>query len=294
MTTAQYVELVVRVTAAEYPALEVALEAAGALSIAQDDGDSEVFGEPGLAATASWSRFAVTALFDAAGDLEAARAAIRAVLADGRAVTERVLAEQDWDEVWKAGWQPRLFAGGLCVCPSWCEPPAAARLVLTLDPGGAFGTGTHETTALCLDWLAACPDLGLARVLDYGCGSGILAIAAALLGARAVHAVDIDDAALAVAQDNVARNGLTARVSVARPESCAAGAADVLVANILMQPLIDLAPCFAALSAPGAQVVLAGLLVEQVPRVLEAYADGFTMTQIASRGEWALLGGRRH
>ena len=161
--------------------------------------------------------------------------------------------------------------------------------MLRIDPGRAFGTGTHETTALCLDWLTTDAALAGRQVIDFGCGSGILALAAACFGAAEVDAVDIDEDVLAVAQDNIALNGFSDRIRVATPDALTGRRADVLVANILQEPLLALAPSFATLLVPGGRLALCGLLVHQVPRVLEAYAAGFTMAPPQIRGDWALL-----
>lgn len=289
---AGWVELSCGVPAASCAAVEQVLEAAGALAITQDGGNGDLFDEPGLAPGPGWTRCTVTALFEAPADLDAVERSLRAVLGADLAIARKTVAEQAWHEVWKQTWQPQLHAGGLCVCPTWCTPPAQATRVIQLDPGGAFGTGTHETTALCLDWLAGASGVRGARVLDYGCGSGILAIAAAVLGAAHVTAVDLDADALAVARANVALNGVEAGVSLGPPESLD-GAHDILLANILLEPLLALAPRFAALLAAGGRLVLSGLLVQQVPRVLEAYGAGFTMAPPVTRGDWALVAGCR-
>lgn len=276
---------------ADFDALEARLEALGALAITLADGDTDVFGEPGRDADAAWSRFAVTALFGADTDPERLVAAVRAHCGDDTKVTVSRLAEREWDDAWRERWQPQRYAGGLCVCPTWCEPPADAHAVVRLDPGRAFGTGTHETTALCLDWLATSATVRGARVVDYGCGSGVLALAAARLGAASVCAVDIDADALEVARANAALNGLDDRVRFGSPEVASAG--DVLVANILLGPLLELAPRFATLLAGTGRLALSGLLATQCDTVLAAYGDAFTMEPPVVRGDWALLTGRR-
>jgi ribosomal protein L11 methyltransferase len=290
--TGSWLALCCRVAAADYAALEAALEEAGALSVTCSEGDSDVFAEPGLAGQAEWQAFAVQALF--AEDADAARIIADVEAACGRAVhfETSIVPDAPWVEQWQAAWQPRQFAGGLWVCPSWSAPPAGARHVLYLDPGRAFGTGTHETTALCLDWLGMEADVGGRHVVDYGCGSGILALAAHALGARRVTAVDIDPEALAVARENAGRNGVTG-IDFGDPGRVAAGVADVLVANILMEPLLGLAPRFAELLPSRARIALSGILTTQVARILDAYGEAFTMEPARCRGDWALLIGRR-
>lgn len=286
-----WIEVRCRVTRADFERLEPVLEALGAQAVTLADGDAEVFGEPGSAGDVEWAAFAVSALFDAHAEPGALVDAVHEVCAETVEVTLQPIGDADWDAAWRERWQPRLYAQGLCVCPTWCTPPAAARAVVRLDPGQAFGTGTHETTALCLDWLAEAAWLPGARLIDYGCGSGVLALAAARLGAREVCAVDLDPDALAVARENAALNELERRVRVGLPHE--ARVADALVANILLAPLLELAPRFAALLPAGGRLALSGLLAAQCEAVLAAYDAAFTMDAPVVRGEWVLLAGHR-
>ena len=288
-----WIELACRIPAALYPALETALEALGAAAITAADGDTAIFAEPGVANAATWQRLSLTALFADTVDRTLIIEHTRRIVGAEIDMVFTEVVEEVWAESWKAHWQPQEFAGGLWVCPSWCTPPATARHVLRLDPGRAFGTGTHETTALCLEWLARAATLEGLRVIDYGCGSAILALAAMCFGAAGVAAVDIDDDALLVARDNIALNGYGDQITVARPETLGEGQAAVLVANILQEPLLALAPCFHALLAPGGRLALSGLLGTQVARTLEVYRSGFTMDAPQLRGDWALLSGVR-
>lgn len=290
---AGWIELACRIPATVYPALEVALQKLGAEAITSAEGDTEIFGEPGLVHDEVWKTFLLTALFADSTDRALVTRAVHAIAGPDITLVFTSLAEQVWAESWKDHWRPQAFAGGLWVCPSWCEPPAQARHVLRLDPGRAFGTGTHETTALCLDWLALTAALAGCRVIDYGCGSAILALAAVCFGAEEVAAVDIDDDALAVARDNIALNGYTLKISVARPDTLTTGRAEVLVANILQEPLLALASRFHELLVPGGRVALSGLLGSQVARVLDVYRERFTMDPPQIRGEWALVSGVR-
>jgi len=288
-----YVEFSVAVSAERWPPLEELLDSLGAVAVTQTGGDRPVFDEPGVLADTAWSDFVVEALFEPDCDSAAIAAALHALLGADAAVERRVIADRAWAEAWKRHWQPLLFAGGLCVCPSWLEPPADARHVIRLDPGQAFGTGTHETTAPCLDWLAGLAPLAGCSVIDYGTGSGVLALAASLLGAARVCAVDIDADALATARENVARNDRTAAIAVGGPALVEGCRADVLVANILAAPLVALAPRFAALLRPGGRLALAGLLDSQAVAVVEAYAPHFDLAVAGARGEWTLLAGVR-
>jgi ribosomal protein L11 methyltransferase len=182
------------------------------------------------------------------------------------------------------------------VHPSWIAPPDPEGINIMLDPGMAFGTGTHPTTALCLEWLANCRVLSGARVVDYGCGSGILALAAAKLGARQVWAVDLDARALAVTCDNAAKNEVLDTIIPLLPEHVDdPQPVDIVIANILAGPLLELAPRFAKLTVIGGRVVLSGILAEQAEECLAAYASWFTMDHLERREEWCLLAGaRRH
>jgi ribosomal protein L11 methyltransferase len=284
-------ELELNIDEAHWPALESVLEEVGALAVTQSGGDSAMFGEPGVVNTRLWRRFTVVALFDAEADSDALCRAIASVVGDSK-IKQRRIEDQAWVDVWKASWQPQMFAGELCVCPSWCEAPAAARHVIHLDPGQAFGTGTHATTALCLDWLAAAAPFGAAHIVDYGCGSGILALAANKFGATSVAAVDIDSVAVAVAGNNVTLNKAAAAVRVTLPDALKAQHADILIANILLEPLIALESEFVRLLATGGRIVLSGLLASQVPEIVEAYAPDFLLQDAVVREEWALLSGQ--
>ena len=288
-----WLELRCRVPVARYAELESQLEALGVSAITTSEGDTEIFGEPGVASDREWQVFTLTALFEANVDREAIATALKPLLDADAELVFTLLAEKHWAEAWKEHWQPQRFANDLWVCPTWVEPPADARHVLRLDPGRAFGTGTHETTALCLDWLAEEPRLDGARVIDYGCGSGILALAAACFGASYVDAVDIDDDALLVARENIELNGYAERIRVGRPDTLLEQAADVLLANILEAPLLALAPRFARLVPHGARIALSGLLTTQVPHVLAVYGAAFSMEAPRTRGDWALLSGTR-
>lgn len=288
-----WLELRCRVPVARYAELESQLEALGVSAITTSEGDTEIFGEPGVVSDREWQVFTLTALFEANVDREAIATALKPLLDTDADLVFTLLAEKHWAEAWKEHWQPQRFANDLWVCPTWVEPPADARHVLRLDPGRAFGTGTHETTALCLDWLAEEPRLDGARVIDYGCGSGILALAAACFGASYVDAVDIDDDALLVARENIELNGYAERIRVGRPDTLLEQAADVLLANILEAPLLALAPRFARLVPHGARIALSGLLTTQVPHVLAVYGAAFSMEAPRTRGDWALLSGTR-
>jgi ribosomal protein L11 methyltransferase len=295
------IELTLLALAASAEAVSDALvDDLGALSVTVEDADAgsdreqALFGEPGLAAeAASWPRARIAALFASEGAAEAAAAALAASAADTlRIETLRAVEDQDWVRVTQAQFAPTEVAAGLWVVPSWHEPPEGATRIIRLDPGMAFGTGTHPTTRLCLRWLAA--HGGEAprwqRVLDYGCGSGILAIGAALFGARAIDAVDIDPQAIAATGANARANGVTVRAGGAET---ARGAYDLVLANILATPLKLLAPLLYGHLAPGADLVLAGILERQAGELRNAYAPFLALEVAAIDDGWALMTGRR-
>lgn len=205
---------------------------------------------------------------------------------------ERV-ADEDWLAVSRASWSPQDLGSGIWIGPGWCEPPADARLYLRIDPGQAFGTGQHATTRLCLGWLIDHADGIPAEVIDYGCGTGVLAIAAARLGARRVIATDIDPLSLTATVDNAMDNGVPDQIVVVPPAELTGQPAGLLLANILLRPLLALAPRLASLVAPGGHIVLSGIMQNQVERCREQYARWFDFEAPRLEGEWALLAGQR-
>jgi ribosomal protein L11 methyltransferase len=295
-------ELVLRVPAELVePVGDVLTEELGALAVSVEDADAgtdaehALFGEPGLPAPApGWDRSTLQALFD---DAQAAERAAALLLAQHGAAGLHLQAlqpvpDEDWVRLTQSQFAPVAITPTFWVVPSWHEPPPQAQQVIRLDPGLAFGTGTHATTRMCLRWLATRPAgaLAAARVLDYGCGSGILAIAAALHGAAAVDAVDIDPAAVQATKDNAARNGVT--LSAGLPDAVH-GTYDVVLANILATPLKLLAPLLGALVAPGGWLVLAGILQRQADEVAAAYAPGLATQAADAEDGWALMVAQR-
>ena len=278
--------------------LSDALEALQALSVSVEDADSgteaerALFGEPGLPPPAqSWSRSHMVALF--AGEAEAREAARLLVLqdffGDCAIVSVAAVPDQDWVRLTQSQFEPVPITPSFWIVPSWHEVPAQAEHVIRLDPGLAFGTGTHPTTRMCLRWLAAHPPAGQ-RVLDYGWGSGILAIGAALHGAASVDAVDIDPAAVQATQGNAAANGVVLRAGL--PE-LAQGAYDTVLANILATPLKVLAPLLAGHVAVGGALVLAGVLERQTAELQAAYQPHLALDVADSEDGWVLLVARR-
>ncbi|HXU56693.1 MAG TPA: 50S ribosomal protein L11 methyltransferase [Casimicrobiaceae bacterium] len=273
-----------------------AMLAAGAASVDAADANAGTgdetprYGEPGHEG-ALWSVCRLTALFAADADVEASvRRAAASLGVETPAFTLENLAEQDWVRRTQAQFGPLRIADGLWVIPSWCEPVDPQAINLELDPGLAFGTGSHPTTRLCLRWLAANLVPGQS-VLDYGCGSGILAIAAAKLGAAAVAGTDVDPQAIEASRANAARNGVRARFVL--PDALAPDPVDVIVANILANPLRLLAPVLAARVRHGGAIVLSGILEDQVAAVRGAYRRWFKLAAWGTDDGWVALTGRR-
>lgn len=270
-----------------------------ALSVTVEDADADspdeqaIFGEPGMPAPrAGWQRSILKALFT---DEAAATDSLTALLAQNFAADVHVQAlvtvdDQDWVRLTQSQFAPVPITESFWIVPSWHEAPAQAKTVMRLDPGLAFGTGTHPTTRMCLRWLARQDSLSARKVLDYGCGSGILAIAAGLLGARDLTGVDIDPAAFIATTHNAETNGVTVRVG--EPD-LAQGEYDIVLANILATPLKLLAPLLCGHLKPGAPLVLAGLLERQVEELQAVYAPWLALSVADAEDGWVLLSGNR-
>ncbi|MGD8696309.1 MAG: 50S ribosomal protein L11 methyltransferase [Gammaproteobacteria bacterium] len=268
------------------------MEAAGAASVTLEDAEDSPLLEPAPGETPLWPTVLVTGLFDSEILQDLTRLQESAVWKSRQGFHLSRVPDRAWEREWLKHFRPRRFGRHLWVCPAGLTPEDdGAGVILTLDPGLAFGTGTHETTALCLQWLDAHPPENL-RVLDFGCGSGILAIAAALLGARIVYARDIDPQALEATRNNALRNEVADRVLTAPADGEIPGC-DLLISNILAGTLMDLAPNFARALPGGAQVVLSGILAEQAAAVIEAYSPWFGLQQLAEQDGWILLAGHR-
>ena len=289
---------------------EDALFDLGALSVTLLDAADDPVLEPAPGATPLWPTVVVRAVFDADADADAIRAALGSapgvdpLLVSARTQFEPV-ADRAWEREWLKDFRPMRFGRRLWVCPGGQRPGPqeldtasdGATVLLELDPGLAFGTGTHATTAQCLEWLdSAAHDgdwLAGADVIDYGCGSGILAIAALLLGAREAIGMDIDPQALLATRQNAERNGVLDRLQVTDDPQAGQAPAGVVLANILAGPLVELAPLLADRTRPGGRIALSGLLVEQADAVTAAYRPWFDIGLTGARDGWGLLTGRR-
>ncbi|MFC5696952.1 50S ribosomal protein L11 methyltransferase [Pseudomonas sp. GCM10022186] len=273
---------------------EDALLEVGAVSVTFMDAEDQPIFEPDLGTTPLWSHTHLLALFEADTD-EASLVAHLELLTGGALPVHQIerIEDQDWERSWMDNFQPMRFGRRLWIVPSWHAAPEPDAVNLLLDPGLAFGTGTHPTTALCLEWLDS-QDLAGCDVLDFGCGSGILAIAALLLGARQAVGTDIDPQALEASRDNASRNGIDpARFPVYLPADLPQRPAAVVVANILAGPLVSLAPQITSLVAPGGRLALSGILAEQAEEVRAAYADAFDLDPTAEQDGWVRISGVR-
>lgn len=271
---------------------EDALLEVGAVSVTFMDAEDQPIFEPDLGTTPLWSNTHLLALFEADTD-ETALLAHLQLLCGGALPEHHVerIEDQDWERSWMDGFQPMRFGQRLWIVPSWHAAPEPDAVNLLLDPGLAFGTGTHPTTALCLEWLDS-QNLDNCSVLDFGCGSGILAIAALLLGAPQAAGTDIDPQALEASRDNASRNGIDpARFPVYLPADLPQQPADVVVANILAGPLVSLAPQITALVKSGGRLALSGILAEQAEEVRAAYASAFDLDPTAVKDGWVRISG---
>ncbi|MBI4986253.1 MAG: 50S ribosomal protein L11 methyltransferase [Rhodocyclales bacterium] len=282
--------------AAHAEALSEALLGHGALSVSVEDADAGTeretpqFGEPGSPATPLWVTSRVVALFEPGDDLAGriAAAAREAGISELPEIELGEVAEENWVQLTQAQFEPIRINERLWIVPSWHSAPDPQAICLELDPGMAFGTGSHPTTRLCMEWL--CANIrGHEHVLDYGCGSGILGIAAAKLGAAEVIGIDIDDNALVAASANAERNGVA--IGLRHSREPVAQRFDRVVANILTNPLCVLAPLLSSLVAPGGRIALSGILEAQAPQVIDAYAPWLSLRVGASADGWARLEG---
>jgi ribosomal protein L11 methyltransferase len=297
-----WLELSLTVRADQQARVETALEDLGALSVTLSDADIDtpderaIF-EPGVGETPMWQAIVLQALFAADAD----RAGLVHALTDlvpeliPEQLSFRNVADQDWTRVWMDRFQPLQFGERLWIYPWNIEPPHDVDAVIVrLDPGLAFGTGTHPTTALCLEWLDALGGALVGKTLiDFGCGSGVLAIAALKLGAARVLGIDNDPQALAASRDNAARNGVSEKMDLYLPEQFPQIHADMLVANILAGPLGELAPLFAAHTKSGGALALSGILRGQERELLQRYAEWFEALDVATREDWVRISGSR-
>lgn len=268
------------------------LQTLGAIAVSFMDLSGNPILEPGPNETPLWDKIKCVGLFDKTLNKKKLDHTISSTFTN-HAITITPLPEQDWVKICQADFQPQRFGDNLWVCPSWSEIPDEKAIILKLDPGLAFGTGTHPTTALCLEYLASTA-LTNQSIIDFGCGSGILGIAAALLGAKSVIAIDHDPQALFSTQQNAKQNNVEISCYHSKLFTTPTSEpADLLVANILASPLITLAPTITAAVKAGGTLVLSGLLALQIDSVLSAYINHFDFETPRFQGDWVCLIGKK-
>ena len=295
-----FLELALPLRAEQQPRVEEARDYLGALSITLRDADAEtpdeqaIF-EPGVGELPLWPTITLDALFEAGTDRRGLVEALGELLPwlEPEQLAFREVADEDWERAWMDQFKPMPFGLRLWFYPWNIEPPTDGDIVIVrLDPGLAFGSGTHPTTALCLEWLDGLQLAGK-QVTDYGCGSGILAIAALKLGAAGAIGVDNDPQALTASNDNAQRNGVADRIQVFLPGEEPKAPADVFIANILAGPLGDLAPTFAAACKSGAPFAISGILAGQQDELLARYGEWFDDLRVDVREDWIRISGHR-
>lgn len=264
----------------------------GAISVTFMKAEAKPVYEPKIGETKIWEQTKTIALFELDASPEIIRTLLFQQLTDStlHGWISEILQDQTWERAWMEHFQPMQFAGRLWVYPSGQEQSKPETVSLILDPGLAFGTGTHPTTALCLEWLAE-HDITGKTVIDFGCGSGILAVAAVLLGAKEAHAIDIDPQALVATKDNAEKNKVASKIKTYLPDEFTHFEADLVLANILAKPLIELSANITALVKPQGQLVLSGILKEQADSVSTAYQTKFSINTAIIQDDWCRLEG---
>jgi len=291
-----WIQLKLNATSANAENIGELLMSNGALSATFTDAqDTPVF-EPLPGETRLWGDTDITGLYEADVDMQIIVEILKKspLLTDDFAYKIEQLEDKDWEREWMDNFHPMQFGERLWICPSWKPVPDENAVNVMLDPGLAFGTGTHPTTALCLAWLDG-QDLQDKVIIDFGCGSGILAIAALKLGAKRVVGIDIDPQAITASRDNAERNGVSDQLELYLPADMPEGLlADVLVANILAGPLRELSTSIEVLIKPEGKLALSGILEQQASELIETYGQWFDMDEAVIKEEWARLSGQKH
>lgn len=288
------------VSAEQVEPLSDLLEMFLAQAVTTENAGADEYYEVAFPGTPDWHKVAVTGLFDGTVDpqpivdfvLQRLTQSALTQSSNEIPITVNKLEDQEWERVWLKNFKPIKVGERLWVCPNWCQPVAPGERTIMLDPGLAFGTGTHPTTALCLAWLAK-QDLSSQAVLDYGSGSGILAIAALLCGAEHADAVDIDPLAVAAASENAVRNNIGSQFNSYLPQELGSVKYSLVIANILAEVIIELRDTLLLHLAPSGTLLLTGILHTQVDRVTRAYGPDFEF-QIEQHEQWSMLTGRRN
>ena len=282
-------EISLRLERHQYLATEILLDELGAISISIIDAeDSSIFVEK-IDTTPLWQQITLTALFVENIELETLQDPIEDALAAPVELSKREIQDQDWQKKWMQTLQPIQFSERLWVCPSWLTYPDPFAINIQLDPGLAFGTGTHPTTALCLQWLANY-SLADKTVMDFGCGSGILAIAAYYLGAKNIIAIDHDPQAIQATGLNANINGVDSKMlQMILADSPPQQICDVIIANVLLLPLLNYSADFAKVMSPSSKIILSGILESQLEQMKQVYEPSFKFDNIHSKKEWLLI-----
>jgi len=298
VSTGDWPEIAVAATPETVEQLEQWLFASGAVSVTYQDKNDQPILEPAPGEMRLWDNITLVGLFAQAQNTDELITSLHiAASSAGLSLPDyelRVLADAVWERAWMADYHPMQFGPRLWVCPSHRESPDPNAVIVHLDPGLAFGTGTHATTAQCLSWLGRETEtidkpFQDAVVVDYGCGSGVLAIAAAKLGAKAVYAVDIDEQALIATRQNALDNGVNEKLLISQPEALQITNADVIVANILYEPLTTLADRFAGMIRTGGMLLMSGILEDQVDELGIRYNNWFDLEPTTAINGWALI-----
>ncbi|TMP56214.1 50S ribosomal protein L11 methyltransferase [Pseudoalteromonas sp. S1612] len=287
-----WIQIRINANAATADAVSDLLMEAGSASVTFIDAKDTPIYEPKIGTVVFWADTTVIGLFEANYDMNAVVALLKRhdELKDNLVYKIEQLEDKDWEREWMDNFHPIQFGEKLWICPSWRDIPDPDAVNVLLDPGLAFGTGTHATTALCLKWLES-QDLSGKTVVDFGCGSGILGIAAIKLGAERMIGIDIDPQALEASLDNANRNGVADKLEVYLPENQPEFTADIVVANILAQPLRELHSVILGLLKPGGKIAMSGILEEQAKSVADIYAPFIELDEIAIEGDWTRVSG---
>ena len=288
-------ELKIQVSSDNAPQLEEKLFAAGAVSVTYLDAKDQAIFVEKVNQTPMWENVFIVSLFSHSKNIAPLISNLSqdSTVINSNDLKVKLLADQDWERKWMVDFEPTQFGGQLWICPSWISPPDPSAINIILDPGLAFGSGSHPTTSLCLGWL----DKNLRpnqKTIDYGCGSGVLAIAAALLGASKVYAVDNDPQAMTATRSNMQKNRISDQIiRPCLPEALPAIEVDHLIANILAEPLVKLSKKFSRLIKPSGKIALSGILKEQVEEIILHYEPWFEIEELQEKEGWMLITGAR-
>lgn len=290
-----WLQIVCTASKKHHELIEAEMEGAGALSITWNDAQDDPVLEPLPGETPLWDQLVITALFDSDTDLDPINETLLSNKSswDIQEIHTEIIKDQDWERVWMEDYHPMRFGRNLWIVPSNYNVSDIQEIntakdptIILLDPGLAFGTGTHPTTALCLEWLEQNPPKKLTAV-DFGCGSGILAVAAVKLGAAKVLATDIDPQALTATKENMSRNEVDVHsIPCYLPQDMPSEAVDLVLANILCGPLIELFPQLSSLVKSGGKIIISGLLEHQKDEIIDTYSDDFTNFEVKQLDDW--------